>query len=300
MSDIHAAVGSYAVDAMTPVERAEFEAHLDDCPGCRWEVAEFGETLAQLSSLTAAAPPAALRETVLAMVSGVPQVGSQRGPRSVGEAEPVEEQAPQAEPAPRRALAPVTELRPLEPHEVVPLEEHPSEVPDEPWLGMAAVLSEDMGRLSRWQERVLGAVVAVALLVALVLGGWVYVSRQQIQTLETRAEQQAELLNARDATLYRDTVRGTPVSFVVSKERNEVLFVGNDLAPPEAGSVYQLWIVRGSGSASAGVVRGGDVRQLFQDVPVGDADRLVLSLESSARGSAKQTGPTLTEVDLSS
>jgi anti-sigma factor RsiW len=300
MSDIHAAVGSYAVDALTPVERAEFEAHLDDCPSCRWEAVEFGETLAQLSSLTAAAPPAALRETVLAMVSGVRQVGSPRGQRSVGDAEPVEEQAPQAEPAPRRALAPVTELRPLEPHEVVPLEEHPSEVPDEPWLGMAAVLSEDMGRLSRWQERVLGGVVAVALLVALILGGWVYISRQQIQTLETRAEQQTQLLNARDATLHRDNVKGTPVSFVVSKERNEVLFVGNDLAPPGAGSVYQLWIVRGPGSASAGVVRGGDIRELFTNAQVHDAERLVVTLEPAPRGSAKPTGPELAQVDLSS
>ena len=35
MSDMHAAVGSYAVDALDPVERAEFESHLADCPGCR-------------------------------------------------------------------------------------------------------------------------------------------------------------------------------------------------------------------------------------------------------------------------
>jgi Anti-sigma-K factor rskA/Putative zinc-finger len=300
MSDIHAAVGSYAVDALTPVERAEFEAHLDGCPSCRWEAAEFGETLAQLSALTAAAPPAALRESVLSAVAGIRQVGSARGQRSPGDAAPVDDQAPEAEPAPRRALAPVTELRPLEPHEVVPLEEHPSQVPDEPWLGMAAVLSEDMGRLSRWQERVLGAVVAVALIVALVLGGWVFVSRQQIHTLEARAQQQTELLNAQDARIYRDNVDGTPVSFVVSKERNEVLFVGNDLAAPESGSVYQLWIVKGPASASAGVVRGGDIRELYRNGQVQSADRLVVTLEPGPRGSGKPSGLELAQVDLSS
>jgi anti-sigma factor RsiW len=300
MSDIHAAVGSYAVDALTPVERAEFEAHLDDCPSCRWEVAEFGETLAQLSVLTAAAPPAALRESLLATVAGVRQLGSRRGQRSPGEAGPVDDRATEVEPAPRRALAPVTELRPLEPHEVVPLEEHPSQVPDEPWLGMAAVLSEDMGRLSRWQERVLGAVVVVVLVVALVLGGWVYVSRQQIQTLEARAQQQTELLNAPDARLFRSSVEGTPVSFVVSKIRNEVLFVGNDLAVPESGSVYQLWIVREPGSASVGVVGGGDVRELFSNDQVSDAEQLLVTLEPGPRGSPEPSGPELAKVDLSS
>jgi anti-sigma factor RsiW len=300
MSDIHAAVGSYAVDALTPVERAEFEAHLDDCPSCRWEAAEFGETLASLSALTATPPPAALRDSVLAAVAGVRQVSGQRGQRSADPAGPVDDEAGEVEPAPRRALAPVTELRPLEPHEVVPLEEHPSQVPDEPWLGMAAVLSEDMGRLSRWQERVLGAVVAVALLVALILGGWVYVSRQQIQTLETQAQQQSQLLNAPDAAVYRDNVNGTPVSFVVSKERNEVLFVADDLAAPEPGSVYQVWIVRGTASASAGVVRDGDIRQLFTSPQLRDADRLVVSVEPAPRGSATPTGPEPAQVDLSS
>jgi anti-sigma factor RsiW len=300
MSDIHAAVGSYAVDALSPGERAEFEAHLDDCPSCRWEAAEFGETLAQLSSLVAAPPPAALRNSVLAAVAGVRQVRPQRSRQSTDGAGPADEQPSEVQPAPRRALAPVTELRPLEPHEVVPLEEHPSEVPSEPWLGMAAALSEDMGRLSRWQERVLGAVVVVALVVALVLGGWLYVSRQQIQAQAVEAQQESGLLTARDAKLYVTTVNESSVSFVVSKQRSEVLFAANDLNAPGAGLVYQLWIAKGTATASAGVVRGGDVREVFTVTQIRDADRLVVSVESGPRGSAELTGPKLTEVELSS
>ena len=307
MSDIHAAVGSYAVDALAPGERAEFEAHLDDCRSCQWEVSEFGETLAQLSSLVATPPPAALRNSVLAAVAGVRQVSSQRSRPSTNGAGPADDQPPEGEPAPRRALAPVTELRPLEPHEVVPLEEHPSEVPDEPWLGMAAVLSEDMGRLSedmgrlsRWQERVLGAVVVVALVVALVLGGWVYVSRQQIQTQVSQAERETQVLTAPDAKLYTRTVNGAQVSFVVSKLRTEVLFIANNLDAPEGDSVYQLWAVKGKATASAGVVRGGNVREVFTVTQIADADRLVLSLEPTSRGSGTLTGPKLAEVELSS
>ena len=300
MSDIHAAVGSYAVDALSPVERAEFEAHLNHCPSCRWEAAEFGETLAQLSSLVATPPPAALRNSVLAAVTGVRQVSPQRSRRWADGAGAVDGQPSEVEPAPRRALAPVTELRPLEPHEVVPLEEHPSEVPSEPWLGMTAALSEDIGRLSRWQERVLGAVVVVALVVALVLGGWVYVSRQQIQTQTSQAEQEARVLTAQDAKLYVTTLNGSSVSFVVSEQRNEVLFTANDLAAPGTGSVYQLWIVKGDASASAGVVRGGDVREVFTVTQIADADRLVISLEPAPRGSASLGDRQLAEVELSS
>jgi anti-sigma-K factor RskA len=300
MSDIHTAVGSYAVDALSAVERAEFEAHLDDCHSCRWEVTEFGETLAQLSSLVATPPPPALRSSVLTAVAGIRQVRPQRRRGSIGGAGPADDQTADAEAAPRRALAPVTELRPLEPHEVLPLEEHPSEVPDDPWLGVAAALSEDMGRLSRWQERVLGAVVVVALVVALVLGGWLYVSRQQIQTSASGAQQEAQLLTAPDAKLYPETVNGAEASFVVSKERNEVLFIANDLDALGANSVYQLWVVKGNASASAGVVRGGDVRELFENVPVEDADRLVVSVEGDSRGSPTLTGRELVDVDISS
>jgi anti-sigma factor RsiW len=299
MSDIHASVGSYAVDALSPVERAEFEAHLDDCPSCRWEAAEFGETLASLSSLTATAPPAALRDSVLAAVTGVRQVGGQREQRPADRDRPAEDEAGEVEPAPRRALAPVTELRPLEPHEVVPLEEHPSEVPDEPWLGMAAALSEDMGRLSRWQERVLGAVLAVALVVALVLGGWLYVSRQQIQTQETRAQQETQLLTAPDAEFHRDSVRGAPVSFVVSKQRNEVLVVGRDLDSPGTDSVYLLWAVKDGATAKVGVVGGGDSRQLFSNDQIHDAERILLTLERAPRGEGTPKGDELAEVELS-
>ena len=57
MSDLHSAVGSYVADALNPAERAEFEGHLVSCVSCRLEVAEFSETLAELTGLVAAPPP---------------------------------------------------------------------------------------------------------------------------------------------------------------------------------------------------------------------------------------------------
>src|SRR4051812_35924215 len=68
MSDVHETVGSYVTDALDPAERAEFEQHLSSCANCWQEVGELRDTVAQLAELTSAAPPAALRASVLAVV----------------------------------------------------------------------------------------------------------------------------------------------------------------------------------------------------------------------------------------
>jgi hypothetical protein len=288
MSDMHAAVGSYAVDALDPVERAEFESHLADCPSCQSEASEFAESLAELAPLAAVAPPAALRGSVLAAVVNLRQAGPQRPPRSADRASQGGDD--DAEVAPRRALlASVTELRPLEPHEVAPLEEHPSVVPDMPWLGVAAALSGDMRRRSRWRDRAFGGLLAVALVAALVLGGWVYVSQRQLHTQTTQAQQETDLLTAPDAEIHNSRVNGSLVSYVVSKERNQALFIAKDLADPGSHSIYQLWIVKDGTPTSAGVVsEGGNVREWLTG-PVGDSDELALSLEPAPLGSKTPT-----------
>ena len=74
MSDVHSTVGAYVVDALTADERADFQSHLAGCPSCRVEAAEFTETLAELSPLVAAAPPAALRTSVMAAIAGTRQL----------------------------------------------------------------------------------------------------------------------------------------------------------------------------------------------------------------------------------
>ena len=70
-SDIHALSGAYALDALDPDERAEFEKHLADCGICRAEVDSLREAAAGLADLVEVAPPAGLRERVLADVSVV-------------------------------------------------------------------------------------------------------------------------------------------------------------------------------------------------------------------------------------
>lgn len=71
MSEIHGAVGSYVVNALDPDEREAFEAQLAVCPACSREVAEFGETAAELPLLASVPPPPVLRESILAAISEV-------------------------------------------------------------------------------------------------------------------------------------------------------------------------------------------------------------------------------------
>lgn len=71
MSDLHKLTGAYAVDALDDLERTRFEQHLADCEDCRAEVAELRETAALLADTVVQAPPASLRESVLAGISQV-------------------------------------------------------------------------------------------------------------------------------------------------------------------------------------------------------------------------------------
>ena len=64
--DLHALVGAYALDALDGPERDRFERHLRRCRACEDELRGFAATAAALGMAAAAAPPAALKEQVLA------------------------------------------------------------------------------------------------------------------------------------------------------------------------------------------------------------------------------------------
>jgi anti-sigma-K factor RskA len=69
--EIHALSGAYAVDALDDEERTRFEEHLAACAECRAEVATLQEATALLGGLEDAAPPASVREGVLAGIRTV-------------------------------------------------------------------------------------------------------------------------------------------------------------------------------------------------------------------------------------
>ena len=66
-TDIHELSAAYALDALDPLEREAFEAHLDGCPRCQEELASFWEVSGALAvAADGPAPSPELRERILA------------------------------------------------------------------------------------------------------------------------------------------------------------------------------------------------------------------------------------------
>ncbi|MEU2622408.1 anti-sigma factor [Streptomyces sp. NPDC007157] len=71
--DLHSLAAPYALDALEPGERRRFEKHLKDCDRCAAEVRALTEDAVRLAWSTAASPPLAMRDRVLAAVRATPQ-----------------------------------------------------------------------------------------------------------------------------------------------------------------------------------------------------------------------------------
>jgi anti-sigma factor RsiW len=83
--DLHVLTGSYALDAISPDEREEFERHLQTCPTCDAEVRGLRETAARLAMARAVAPPARMEQRVLAATYQTRQLPPQPRHRAVRE-----------------------------------------------------------------------------------------------------------------------------------------------------------------------------------------------------------------------
>ncbi|WP_066944343.1 anti-sigma factor [Streptomyces lushanensis] len=68
-ADLHTLTGAYALHALEPGERAEFERHLAVCPACAQEVRELAATAARLAQAVAVRPPPALKQRVLRRIA---------------------------------------------------------------------------------------------------------------------------------------------------------------------------------------------------------------------------------------
>lgn len=63
--ELHDLVAPYALDALEPSERDEFERHLANCERCRSQLAELQEATTALAFAEGADPPPELRERIL-------------------------------------------------------------------------------------------------------------------------------------------------------------------------------------------------------------------------------------------
>jgi anti-sigma-K factor RskA len=281
MSEIHGATGSYVVDALDPDELDEFEAHLAVCPTCRQEVVEFCETAAELALLASAPPPPpALREAVLAGISGVRQLPPEevRPRRAMVEDDP--------EPAPAAAPSVVAAR--------------------DTTAGSDDVVDELALRRSSRRARVLSVLVAAVTVVALALGFtvWSLVRQQQPPVAgpaptATLPPVDPSLLAAPDAKIIRTKVNGADASFVVSKDQNRAAFVSVDLPPAGVGNVYQLWTLKGDTIVRRdnSLKGGGQAAQVFSG-PVKDSTALAINIEPAGTTPEAPTTPVLAAVKI--
>lgn len=193
-------------------------------------------------------------------------------------------------------LAEIATVRPLPPVGDPPATSPASSSLVEP-VAVPAV-DELAVRRGRRLRRALICVVAAAVVLVLALGGWVgaLVSDQRQQQIAS--QQVSELLTAPDAKVYTTQLNGSPVSYVVSRERNQVLFLGNDVSAPPSDRVYQLWMLRPGDVAepNATVDHGGSVATWLTG-SLGNAQGLAVTVEPKG-GSAQPTTDPVAVVQL--
>jgi anti-sigma-K factor RskA len=255
MSEIHGAVGSYVVNALDDDELNEFEAHLAVCETCQREVVEFSETAAHLGQLVEAAPPPALRDSVMSAIKNV---------------------------------------RPLPPELPAQREDHEPNVPVVHTAGQTAaepVPDELALRRQRRAARLLSFALAAALVVALGLGGWVVSLDRQRDAQVAESNRETQLLAAPDAKVYTQTMKnGVPVTFVVSKTSDQALLIGKNLPDPGPGKAYQLWTLKDRGTVAVpnNTFDGGSTRKAWFGSGVQAADAVAVTIEPEG-GSPKPT-----------
>lgn len=93
---------------------------------------------------------------------------------------------------------------------------------------------------------------------------------------------------------------GGTATVVFSRDRDAGVLVMNDVPPPSPGSVYQMWLVSGSGATSAGTMDDKAVSPSTTAVltNLGKSTTLRFTLEPGS-GSTQPTGQVIAELPLS-
>jgi anti-sigma-K factor RskA len=279
--DPHGAVGAYVADALDDDERTVFEQHLEGCENCRREVAEFTETAAELTWLSEATPPPSLRTSVLWQIATVRPLPPEQPLLTPGSPVSPGWWAATGASSAGTPRGSVPGLPASDPEVTVERRQ----------------VDELAARRQRRTRRVLTGLVAAALVLVVGLGGWVAALRGNQQNQQVATQQVNELLTAPDAKLYTTQLDGANVSYVVSKERNQAVFLGDNLQPPGDDKVYQVWTIQGKQPTSQGLVEGTGAVTHWFDAPVDGAQVMAVTIEPAGGSPAPTTTP-LAAVEL--
>jgi anti-sigma-K factor RskA len=148
-------------------------------------------------------------------------------------------------------------------------------------------------RIKRWQTAVLAA--AAALVIGLGALGVGMVLRPA-PTPSTAAQ----VFAAPDVrTVSSDIPGGGTATVVFSREKDAGVLVMNNVAPPQPGTVYQMWLIDDKGPHSAGTMDAKAVAPSTTAVlpDLGDSQTLAFTVEPPG-GSAQPTTPIFAQLPL--
>ena len=144
-----------------------------------------------------------------------------------------------------------------------------------------------------WRSIVLSA--AAALVVGLTVVGIGWAIRPEPKP--TTAEQIFAASDVR--TVSGPIPTGGTATVVFSRERNAAVLVMNNVAPPQPGTVYQMWLVNAQQARSAGTMDAKAVAPSTTAVlpDLGGAKALAFTVEPGT-GATKPTSPIFAELPL--
>ncbi len=274
VASLHLLTGAYAVNALDPAERAEFEAHLDDCAECSAEVRGLLETTARLASAEAVVPPARLKAAVLAQIATTRQLAPLADPGdSTGSASPADPVAPAVAAAVSTATA--QDQARSEDGVVVPM------------------------RRAGWGWAQRSLAVAAAFLAVVAIGLSTLLAQANHKTSQLDATQQAvtRVLTAADAhSLTGTLVDGGRATVVVSASQGASVFLGTDLNPAPSGHTYELWYMGAGGTAVPAGTFTPDATGHATEVltgSIGSASAIGVTVEPDGGSQRPTTSPVL-------
>jgi anti-sigma-K factor RskA len=257
----HTLAGAYALDALTPADRARFERHLARCQQCSREISGLRETTARLAAAAATEPPPGLTQRVLAAAARTRQLP----PLTPGRSRPwAAQHAAAGGPAGQAFGSRAGPFR-------------------RAWLPRLALA-------------LAGAVMIIAVFLGLAAGG----ARHQLRQDQARSHAIAAVLAARDAHMISAQVStGGTATIVMSGRQHALVFAAAGLRTLPPSRCYELWLMGRGGDKPAGMLPGPRNGMAGPVLASGlkPGDHLGLTIEP-AGGSAHPTTPVIALIAL--
>jgi anti-sigma-K factor RskA len=146
---------------------------------------------------------------------------------------------------------------------------------------------------TRWRTAALAAAAAVVIGIGALGVGWVLKPEPKTPMTE-------QIFAAPDVrTVSGEIPTGGTATVMFSRERNAAMLVMNNVAPPKAGTVYQMWLVGSDGARSAGTMDAGNMSPSTTAIlpDLGNSKVLAFTVEPGS-GSAQPTTPIFAKLSL--